>query len=76
MIGSGQLAVFGSESSQDGLDMSFQQLMSDASRMRSQLNEIGLQLGTGGRNKALDHLKQNAVPRDLQDEFQEQQKAS
>jgi len=58
----------------DGLDMSLQQLMSDGSRMRSQLNEIGLQLGRGGRDRALEHLKQNAVPRDLQEEFREQQK--
>lgn len=57
----------------DGLDMSLQQLMSDASRMRSQLNEIGLQLGRGGREKALEHLK-HAVPRDLREEFREQQK--
>lgn len=54
--------------------MSFQQLLGDASRMRAQLSEIGLQLGRSGREKAVQHLKQNAVPRDLQEEFQEQQK--
>ncbi|OLQ10574.1 hypothetical protein AK812_SmicGene5664 [Symbiodinium microadriaticum] len=59
----------------DGLDMSFHQLLGDASRMRSQLNEIGLQLGQDGRGRALDHLRDSrAVPRELQEQYREQQK--
>ncbi|CAJ1366877.1 unnamed protein product, partial [Effrenium voratum] len=59
----------------DGLDMSFHQLLNDASRMRTQLNEIGLQLNQGGRDRAVQHLQQSrAVPRNIQEEFREQQK--
>ncbi|CAE7260101.1 mhkB [Symbiodinium natans] len=59
----------------DGLDMSFHQLLNDASRMRTQLNEIGLQLGQAGRSRALDHLHESrAVPRELQEQYREQQK--